>query len=614
LAVCSVAPAQTKTKTVDNSDEAAPRFEIGGFGGVQYWSVNSGGKANGDSLKSGGMGGVRFTYDLAKHWGLEATYDIYAVNNLRLYTVQPYPVTTVNFGARNAGVQGGPVFYFMGRDHKFRIFLTIGPEYITYWVTQNAKGFAQSPAYAPYGVPYIGGKDGAAMFYGGGFKYNFSPHFGMRADLRGIFTKNPNFNIPSFATSPGGVFIPTKQTINGMQATLGVEYRFGAHPVVPPVTKTVLLENTTRDVSVRLVGDQADVCPGTVVKITLTSSVTKGAAYSWTVNGAAAPGGDTTFTFDTTGKSAGTYTIASTVRAEAETVTDDAFEDATHKGRRTVTTYTPGVGSTTINIREYRPPTGSVSASPATIPLGGTSLLTSNFSGQCGGVIKTPATCTAAEGSISGDTFNSNGVTFDPNNVAAQSKSVLITCTTTDEKGGSGSATTTVAVTKDANPQAARLPDIIFGSGSARVNNAGKRVLLEQLKAYLDRDPTGHVIFVGHFVDNEPKPRRGNTLDEQRALNAAAVISAGTGICLGFAPSQILVGWSGSNQNGVDFQPFYDAGTKERPGSVVKESDPNAKYRRVEVYFVPTGAKNPSTVPELKDAASLGVASLGCPK
>jgi hypothetical protein len=47
---------------------------------------------------------------------------------------------------------------------------------------------------------------------------------------------------------------------------------------------------------------------------------------------------------------------------------------------------------------------------------------------------------------------------------------------------------------------------------------------------------------------------------------------------------------------------------------MVKESDPNAKYRRVEVYFVPTGAKMPTTATDLKDAASLGVGKLGCPK
>jgi hypothetical protein len=323
--------------------------------------------------------------------------------------------------------------------------------------------------------------------------------------------------------------------------------------------------------------------------VTLTTNAGSGAAYAWTVNGA--PGsGDTSFNFDTTGKSAGTYTIAASVRNAG---------------------FNNGSGSTTVNVREYRAPTGSVTASPSTIPVGGTSSLSSTFNGQCGGAIK-PATYTAAEGSISGDTFNSGGMTVPP----GSQRSVTVTATTTDEKGGRGTATTTVTVTNAALPMFTRLPDILFAPGSARVNNAGKRVLLEQLKTYLDRDPTGHVIFVGHDVDKEPKPRGkgANPLDEERALNAAAIISAGKAICLGFAPSQIMIGYTGANQNGVDFNPFFDSGTKERAGSMVKESDPNAKYRRVEVYFVPTGAKDPGSVSGLKDAASLGVAKLGCPK
>ena len=591
LTVCSVAPAQTKSAST-SSDDGAPRYEIGIFGGVQFWGVNNGGKFVENKMVQGGIGGARFTYDFAKHWGLEATWDIYAVNNLRLQTTQPYPVQTIAFGARNTQVQAGPVYYFSGRDSKFRIFLTAGPEYISWWATKDAKGFAASPAYAVYNAPYIGGKDNAALFYGGGVKFNFTDHFGMRLDARGIFTKNPDFNLPAFSSGPAQVFIPTKQTANGFQALVGIEYRFGARPVVPPPAPAPPAPPSMKDMSVSLSADNADVCPGTPVKITLTTNAGAGASYQWTVNGAAGSG-DTSFNFDTTGKSAGTYTIAASVRNAG---------------------FNPGSGTATVNIKEYRQPSGSVSASPSSIPVGGTSSLTSSFNGQCGGAIR-PATYTAAEGSISGDTFNSNGVTFDANNTAAQSKSVTITATATDEKGGRGTATTSVTVTKAANPQANRLPDILFAPGSARVNNAGKRVLLEQLKTYLDRDPTGHVVFIGHFVDREPKPRRrGETLDEERALNAAAIISAAKGICLGFAPSQIMIGFTGTNQNGVDFNPFFDTGTKERSGSMIRESDPNAKYRRVEVYFVPTGAKDPASATGLKDAASLGVAKLGCPK
>src|SRR5271165_5820122 len=125
LTVCSVAPAQTKSPS--STDDGAPRYEIGVFGGVQFWGVNNGGKFITNKMVAGGTEGIRFTYDFARHWGLEATWDIYSVNNLRLQATQPYPVQSIAFGARNTQVQGGPVYYFSGRDSKVRIFLTAGP-------------------------------------------------------------------------------------------------------------------------------------------------------------------------------------------------------------------------------------------------------------------------------------------------------------------------------------------------------------------------------------------------------------------------------------------------------------------------------------------------------
>lgn len=588
MTVCSVAPAQTSA-----SSDPSPRYEIGLFGGFQKWSIYTGNSPKTDQLVTGGVGGIRATQDFARYFGLEETWSIYAVNNARFSTTGPYPITSIAFGARNATVSAGPVFYFNPRDSKVRFFVTAGPTYITFWPTKDAKSLAQSPAYAPYRAQYIGGKDGAALMYGGGVKFNLSPRFGIRFDTRSFFTKNPNFNLPSFSSAPGQIHIPQHQNAFALQTTLGVEFRFGARPVAPPPPPPApLAAPTAKDASISISADQSDVCPGTPVRFTATTNLTSGVAYQWTVNGQPVDGSNM-LSFDTTGKASGSYAIKATVRAPG-------FND--------------GSATSSINIKDYTKPSGSVTASPSTIPMGGTSQLSSSFNGQCGGTIKA-ATCTAAEGSISGDTFNSNGVQFDPNNNGDQSKSVLITCSTTDEKGGTGSATTTITVTKAANPQAVRLPDVVFAAGSSRVNNCGKRVLLEQLKTYLDKDPTGKVVFVGHDVDRETK-RKGEKLDMERAMNAAAIISAGKGICMAFAPSQIMISATGTNQNGVDFQPNFcgTSATKERSGQGVMESDTNAKYRRVEVYFVPTNAQMPSTVTGAKDAVTMGVGKLGCPK
>jgi hypothetical protein len=131
-----------------------------------------------------------------------------------------------------------------------------------------------------------------------------------------------------------------------------------------------------------------------------------------------------------------------------------------------------------------------------------------------------------------------------------------------------------------------------------------------------DNDPTGRVVFVGHVADREKNP---GSLDRQRAMNAAAVISAGQGICGRFPTSQILVSAAGTAGNGVDLQPHF-CGTSAIPrvgelqGQTVKETDAQAKYRRVEVWFVPTGGALPASLKDHQAASALQLSSVGCPK
>ena len=78
-----------------------------------------------------------------------------------------------------------------------------------------------------------------------------------------------------------------------------------------------------------------------------------------------------------------------------------------------------------------------------------------------------------------------------------------------------------------------RLPDILFSKNSARVNNCGKRILLEQLHSYYERDSSGTVVFVGHQSGDETGPQTDRwsaeaRLAAERVLNAAAVVTAST--------------------------------------------------------------------------------------
>ena len=51
-----------------------------------------------------------------------------------------------------------------------------------------------------------------------------------------------------------------------------------------------------------------------------------------------------------------------------------------------------------------------------------------------------------------------------------------------------------------------RLPDVLFPAGSSPLNNCGKRILLEQLRASYQRDPGGMIVLVGHSSCDEMDP------------------------------------------------------------------------------------------------------------
>jgi outer membrane protein OmpA-like peptidoglycan-associated protein len=330
------------------------------------------------------------------------------------------------------------------------------------------------------------------------------------------------------------------------------------------------------------------VCPGDTIQVTADTNAPDNASYQWSINGESTSTSKT-LSFGTNGRQAGNYNIGLTLTAPG---------------------FNSGTGSTSVTVRPYVPPSGRASVSPGEVYVGETSTISANFTNACDGPVQ-PAVCTASEGSVSGMTYNSTGVQFDASLSGDQQKNVTITCTAKDDRS-SGTATTSIVVKKRANLQAVRLPDIVFARNNARVNNCGKRVLLEELKTYLDKDPTGKVVFVGHIDQGELKKLR---LDEHRALNAAAIISAGSGICLNFNPSQIMVQSSGEDQGGADFKPYFCEGSvQERGGSRVTAADTRAQYRRVEVWFVPTNGVMPPSAGNAKDASSLGVSKLGCPR
>jgi hypothetical protein len=439
------------------------------------------------------------------------------------------------------------------------------------------------PPNLPISGRLVASRTGFAMLAGGGLDIKLSRHIAFRpigADyylmrLPGLVTGNDT-NINNFRYSAGFAF-----NFGGEQPT---------PPPAQPQTKTcpdgsVVPVGATcpkKNMSLSLAAANTELCPGDTTQVNANlAGAGNQMNYVWSVNGQPVGGQGHSFMFGTEGRAPGTYHVGLSVNG---------------------TGFNPASADTTITVKEYQPPTGSAQANPAQINAGEKSSLSASFQNQCGGPIQAP-TFTASEGSVQGDQFDSTGVQWDPSNSGEQRKTVTITASAADNKS-TGTATTQIEVIRKAVVTPVRLPDVLFSPNSSRVNNCGKRILLEQLRGYYERDSGGTVVLVGNNSSGETAAN----LAQQRAMNSAAVITAGKGVCLSISASQVQISSPGVDQGGVSFESGFCG------PSVSAGSSTAAQERRVQVWFVPSGGQMPASVTNYQNASALNVSSIGCPK
>ena len=422
-----------------------------------------------------------------------------------------------------------------------------------------------------------------AMTAGGGLDIKMSKHVSFRP-----------IQVEYFLTRLANLHGFNDNRQDNVRYSAGLNFTFGGEEPTPPPPAQPLktcpdgskvppdTPCPKQNVKVSLSANQQELCQGEAAQLnaSISGADSNQLNFQWSVNGKPI-GQQHSFTFGTVDREPGNYTVALTVAGA---------------------NFNAASAQTTITVREYRAPTGTAQANPAEIYLGDKSTLTASCQGQCGGTIQ-PPTFEASEGSVQGDQFDSTGMKFDTSDNSEQRKTVTITAKCTDSRN-IGTATTTLTVIKKAVIVPVRLPDVLFDNNSARVNNCGKRILLEQLRAYFERDSSGKVVLVGHQSSDE-KPA---SLAEQRVMNAAAVITAGTGVCSAIPQSQVLVSSPGVDQNGVSFEPGFCS------SSVRGGTTSTAEMRRVEVWFVPNGGQLPPSSTTYQDASYLSLSSLGCPK
>jgi len=228
-----------------------------------------------------------------------------------------------------------------------------------------------------------------------------------------------------------------------------------------------------------------------------------------------------------------------------------------------------------------------------------------------------PYTCVAPEGTVTGDPpnqYNSTGVQFDPDRSRLQTKVVNITCTVRDSHGGTGQTVIPITVTQQP-VLISRLDDVVFGANNARVNNCGKRILLEELYPQLTEHPDWDLVVVGHSAPGE----RAAQIDRKRVMNVIATMTSGKDTCKMLEPNRVRFAIVGNNAGGGDARPGFCGTsnrnpTPERAGQAVNANDANASGRRVEIYLVPPGAAVPAGAAPLQSVPLAEVQTLGCPK
>lgn len=237
-------------------------------------------------------------------------------------------------------------------------------------------------------------------------------------------------------------------------------------------------------------------------------------AYAWSGNGGQITGKDTTAQIDTNNLAPGSYTITARVTDAREKKNNEASCSASF----TVKPLPP-----------KNPPTVSLSASPTSLPPGGTVNLSANCSSP-DGVPVTVASWTASSGNVSG-----SGTSATLNTTGAAPGSITIGAACTDSRGLSSQASTQVTIENPPppppNPEIVALEarlalhSVYFVTNSPLPTRPKSGLLTSQqttltaiatdFKQYLKSKPDAHLILGGH-ADHRGTEEYNKALTERR--------------------------------------------------------------------------------------------------
>ncbi|MGD0829358.1 MAG: hypothetical protein ABR907_00350 [Terracidiphilus sp.] len=328
------------------------------------------------------------------------------------------------------------------------------------------------------GPDHQGYTPGYTFTAGGGLDYKLAPHWALRGEGDYEFM-HADFGIAHHSTvngwQPGGV-----ANLEGIRAVAGVVYSIGT--IAPPVPVALACSATP-----------TPVFPGDPVTVTATAANLPAdpkhkisVLYSLTGAGAGLNANSATATVATAALAPGDYPVNCSVKYGKP-------------GKEGLKPWETATASALFTVKQFEPPTISCSVAPTTLKPGDTATVTAvAVSPQ-----NRPLTYsyTASAGSIVG-----NGATATFSSVGAPTGPVTITCTATDDKNQSATATINAANTVTiAAPYVAPIPhtqtlcSVSFAGDKlrpTRVNNEAK-ACLDEVALDLQKDTGATAVVVG---------------------------------------------------------------------------------------------------------------------
>jgi outer membrane protein OmpA-like peptidoglycan-associated protein len=367
--------------------------------------------------------------------------------------------------------------------------------------------------------------DKLGLMFGGGLDFNLSKHVALRLP-------RVDYVMSSYRYGPAATTGSTD--LRGIRAQAGLVFTWGGgeHKVMPP----------TADCSVQPV----EVLAGEPVTATAVGdhfNPRRTVAYTWSRSGLKVGGTSASTQIETTGLPPGSYPVTA------------SLSDGSQNGIASC--------SASFSVKAPRPPTITCSSDPASVPMGGTSTISSNASSPDGR--RLTYRYTASDGTIAGDT-----ATATLNTGGAQPGTITVTCSVSDDRDLPLTASSTTAVNLQAPPPPPPMPDVAaiekrlalhsvyFATAKPSLENPDAGLLASQEKTlntlaadfliYLQAKPDARLTLEGH-ADPRGSVDYNQALSERRVDRVKRFL-----IAQGIPEANIQTKAFGEQQNLTDRQ------------------------------------------------------------